>query len=282
MKYIITAKEMYEGTSKSDFATPLKVTEIATELVITRLACIMLLKDGIISTSDTIVTNSDRKCLYTNVFENVISWKEFVNLKSKNIETIDLLSSSTFNRLASGPVETRKIPYLPFYQNWERDKEEIINIEKSDLLNYDMSEEFHCLLIRTRGAWPEKNLEKQYWDELISKIKKQKENIFVFGKETNVYADERVQYVESFKDWCSIVSHQNCKTVTSTITGGVYPVFIVGNPNLKLIIVDNLDLVKKYGYDPSWYNDCINFTGVKKIIIDHKPTTEQLMEIINE
>ena len=49
MKYIITAKEIALGTMNSDFANPLKVTEIATELVITRLACIILLKDGVIN-----------------------------------------------------------------------------------------------------------------------------------------------------------------------------------------------------------------------------------------
>ena len=45
-KYIICAKEVYEGTSYSDVANPLRMTEIATELVITRLYCIMLLKEG--------------------------------------------------------------------------------------------------------------------------------------------------------------------------------------------------------------------------------------------
>ena len=81
MKYIITAKETAEGTSKSDIANPLKVTEIATELVITRLACIMLLKDDKINKDDTIVTNGDRLCLYENIFARTMSWNDFKKAK---------------------------------------------------------------------------------------------------------------------------------------------------------------------------------------------------------
>ena len=69
MKYIICAKERYKGDSLSDVRNPLKVTEIATELIITRLYCIMLLKQGTIDKNDTIVTALERKCLYENIFQ---------------------------------------------------------------------------------------------------------------------------------------------------------------------------------------------------------------------
>ena len=70
--YIICAKEIHSGTSIDDIENPLEVTEIATELVITRLYCLMMLNDGTISKTDTIVTTSERKCLYENIFDNVI------------------------------------------------------------------------------------------------------------------------------------------------------------------------------------------------------------------
>ena len=62
-KYIICAKEIFKGTSTSDVAQPLMVTEIATELVITRLYCMMMLNDNTITKNDIIVTTSERKCL---------------------------------------------------------------------------------------------------------------------------------------------------------------------------------------------------------------------------
>ena len=281
MRYIITAKEIAEGTSRSDIASPLKVTEIATELVMTRLTCIMMLKSNAISEDDTIVTNKDRLCLYQNIFRNTISWKDFQQISPHpGDKIIDLLSNKIFSRLHLRMGRNQKIPYLPFYEHWERDKEEITNINFSDLTNYDLAGEFVALLIRTRKAWPEKNLPEPYWRELIGELESQGKKVLVFGKETEKYASSTVQCVSNFRDWCGIVKHSNCKSVVSTITGGVYPVFICGNPNLKLIIVDNLDLVKDFGYDPSWYNDCINFTKIQKIILNYKPTPQELMEII--
>ena len=281
MKYIITAKEKAKGTSNSDIASPIAVTEIATELIITRLACIMMLKDGEIKKTDTVVTNEDRTCLYENIFDNVISWKEFEALGQINKNSvIDLLNPSVFGSLHLRLGKNQKIPYLPFYHHWERDQEEIGNINFGDLCNYDLEQDYVALLIRTRGAWPEKNLSEEYWRNLIKELRSRNKKILIFGKETEIYADNDTQHVASFRDWCGIVKHPNCKSVVSTITGGVYPVFLCGNSNLKLVIIDNLDLVKEYGHDPSWYNDCINFTGIEKIILNYKPELKELVEII--
>ena len=280
MKYIITAKEMADGVSNNDIANPLKVTEIATELVITRLACLMMLKDGKVNKSDTIVTNSDRLCLYENIFDNVISWRDFCSTDVDKSSVIDLLAESVFSRLHLRMGKNQKIPYLPFYKHWERDKEEITNINFGDISSYNLNNKFVALLIRTRGAWPVKNLPEDYWRDLIKRLSDEGKKVLVFGKETDIYANENTQYVSSFRDWCGIVNHPNCESVISTITGGVYPVFVCGNPKLKLIIIDNLDLVKVYGNDPSWYNNCINFTGIQKTILNFKPSTEKLMEII--
>ena len=234
-----------------------------------------------INKDDTIVTNGDRLCLYENIFARTMSWNDFKKAKlSPNDKVVDLLSNEVFSRLHLRKGKNQKIPYLPFYRHWKRDKQEITNINFSDLTNYDLTGDFVALLIRTRGAWPEKNLPESYWRELIKELESKGKKILVFGKETERYAGSTVQCVSNFRDWCGIVKHPNCKSVVSTITGGVYPVFICGNPNLKLIIIDNLDLVKEHGHDPSWYNDCINFTKIQKIILNYKPTPQSLTEII--
>ena len=88
---------MYLGTSTSDIANPIQVTEIATELVITRLYCLMMLNDGTISKTDTIVTASERKCLYENIFDNVIDWNTYTSINTSDHEIIDLLALDVFN-----------------------------------------------------------------------------------------------------------------------------------------------------------------------------------------
>lgn len=282
MKYIICAKEYRDGTSTDDIDSPLQVTEIATELVITRLYCIMLLQEGKISIKDTVVTSSDRRCLYSSIFENVMTFKEFRDEVWPEDEVIDLLVGNTFNSLAGGAVGSRKIPYLPKYQNWERDKDYITNITLNTLENYDVSKKFVCILIRLRKAWPEKNLGEAYWKELIQNLEDKGIKVFVFGKEVDKFATDKTQFIPSFQDWCSIINHENCQTVVSTISGGVYPVFICGHKGQNLIIIDHKDTVKKHAHDPSWYNDCINFTGVNKKLITKLPTVEELVEEINE
>lgn len=279
-KYFISAKQEAQGTSESDIQNPLQVTEIATELVITRLYCIMLLKEGTLQKSDTIVTTEERKCLYENIFDNVITWNEFKKLKIPKTQVIDPLAPSLFDRLAAGKVDDRLIPYTPFYKNWERDKQEIQNINLSSLEDYDLTSEFICLLIRTRKAWSYKNLQEEYWREVIELLEKRGKKVLVFGKEVEKYATPLTQYVKNFKDWCSVINHENCKHVVSTISGGVYPVFLLGKKERTLTIIDNLNFLQNYGYDPSCYNDCINFTGVSKNILNYLPTPSQLAEIL--
>tara|TARA_R110000851_G_scaffold116894_4_gene243364 strand:- start:340 stop:1194 length:855 start_codon:yes stop_codon:yes gene_type:complete len=281
MRYIICAKEEFSGDSTSDFADPKVVTEIATELIYTRLYCIMKLKEGVISKNDTVVTASDRLCLYDKIFDNVISWGDFKKLNVAVEYKLDLLEPSIHNSIATTPPSNSVLPFLPFYRNWERDKNEITNISLSPLDRYDTSKEFVCLLIRLRGAWPEKNLSKDYWVNLIRDFESKGIKVFVFGKETESYATEKTQNIPTFQEWCSIINHENCKAVISTVSGGVYPVFILGSPEMRLIIIDNLNLYESHPWDPTWYNDCINFSKVKKTIITHIPTIDQLLEVFN-
>jgi hypothetical protein len=281
-KVIIVSKNEAEGTSKSDVRNPLFVTEIATELVITRLFLFCLLSDSKINVNDVIVTVPERTCLYTKIFSNVITWNEFKQNFSnyKNHQIIDLLEQNTFEALSGGEVQNRILPYYPFYRNWERDKYLIQNVDYSDIQKYNIEDNFVSLVIRTRSSWDEKNLPKKYWDDLIDEFHKNKIKVFVFGKETEIYENEHsnVKHVINFQDWCGIVNNSKCRSVISTITGGVYPSLIFGHDKITLTIIDNLDLVKVYGYDPSWYNDCINFSKLKKRIITKIPDIHNLVK----
>lgn len=282
MKYIIVSKNVYEGTSTSDVKDPLQVTEIATELIITRLYLIDMLKTGKISVDDTVVCIEERKCLYTNIFNNVMSHAEFRERKDISQEDIiDLLKEDIFHRLAGGAVENRLIPYLPFYQNYERDREEISNIEKSGISEYDTSKPFIGLVIRKRQAWTEKNMSNEFWIELLELLDKNNIKTFIFGKETLFFCQtSKATYVKDYKDWCTLVQHSNCKHVASTMTGGVFPLMIFGNSEAKMTIIDNLNLMSLHGHDPSFYNPCINFQKIPIEFIKKIPTIEEFYERI--
>ena len=282
MKYVIVSKNDFLGTSNNDIPNPLMVTEIATELIITRLYLLDQYKLGNITQDDTIVCIEDRKCLYTNIFKNVISYDEYKKITGEN-EVLDLLNVNLFNRMASGSMDSRLIPYKPFYKNWERDKDLITNLTKSDISKYDVSKPFICLVIRKRGAWGEKNMSDGFWFELIKKLKDNDIKTFVFGKETKHFCDdESVEYVENYQDWCTLVSNKNCKHISSTMSGGVYPAMIFGNTEIKLTIIDNTKLMAKHSGDPSFYDDCVNFTKVKFYFINEIPKIEDYYEKITE
>lgn len=276
MKYVIVSKNEVSGTSKQDMANPLLMTEIATELIITRLHLINLLQTFGIDENDTIVCIPERKCLYTKIFKNVISWDEYKVLSvTPGIEFLDLLEHNLFNQLSGGDVGQRLIPYLPFYRNYERDQELISNIDFSDLSDYRLDKPFVGLVIRKRAAWNEKNMTDGFWISIIEMLTNNDINVVVFGKETESFCiNDKVQHIKNFQDWCSIVKHPNCKHISSTMTGAVYPLLIFGNPECKMTIIDNTDLMSIHGNDPSFYHSCINFQKIDINFIKHIPTTD--------
>lgn len=278
MKYIIVAKNDYDGTSSSDKANPLQVTEICSELIITRLFLLDCLSNGQISNEDTIVTIDERMCLYINIFKNVITYKQFCDtiLTSEDI-VVDLLNNSMYDQMAIGGL----IPYKPFYQHYDRDKKLIDNVNWSDMSEYDLRKPFICLVIRKRGAWLEKNLSDKYWLELIENLKKIDIQVFVFGRETETFCDDKqIKHIKNFRDWCTLVKHKNCKHIFSTMTGGVYPAMIFGAPNMKMTIVDNTKLMDSHRGDPSFYDDCVNFSKVDINFVYEIPTIEEILKMI--
>lgn len=279
MKYIIVSKNEAAGNSTNDIANPSAVTEIATELIITRLYLLDQLSTGDVSIDDTIVCIEERKCLYENIFQKVISWNEFKTLNIDPTDIVDYLSADIFFRLAGGSVGDRLIPYLPFYQNYERDKHLINNVNFVEIDSSKVSNPFVGLVIRKRGAWPEKNMTDSFWNEVVEKLSQSNTPTFIFGKETETFCKyKNTYYVNNYQEWCSVVAHPNCKHVGSTMTGGVYPFLIFGNKKAKMTIIDNTNLMNIYSYDPSFYNPCINFSDIDIQFINTIPTTKDYYE----
>lgn len=275
MKYIITAKNIRE---KVHITNPVLRTEICTELIMPRLKLMELLNTGKITRHDTIVTRIDRKCLYENIFDNVIDWEDYLKTKGEidNKNIIDLASQIL--------SLDKTLPYKPFYRRFEEDKNEILNINLSDLSNFDIENPYICLLVRKTPNHAEKNLDDNYWSNFINKFTEEtkgKYNVFIFGQGvSNLSESKNVFYIDKFQDWCSIMNKENCKHLISTISGGVYPIFFTGHKDCKMTIIDNTKTVKLHSESPSFYHECINFTGIKKEILEYAPNAEELTKKI--
>lgn len=273
MKYIITAKNIQDDLSVTD---PCKRTELATELISTRMKALIMLDTGIINETDTIVTRIDRKCLYDQVFDNVIDWDEFNNydldkLQGLNEEIIDLVEDICDESIDTAENFNKEFPIIP---------ESVFNISL-DCDKKLYARPFICVLIRSNKNDPQKNLPENYWGEFILHFKEKNPGIdvFTFGEKLSLNISG-VMHVENLSGWCSLLSNVNCKAVVSTCSGGVFPIFFVGHNKSKLLIIDNNELIFKHKNSPSFYNECINFKNVDLKILDSIPNQFSLSQEI--
>tara|TARA_R100000426_G_scaffold65896_1_gene45932 strand:- start:2264 stop:3067 length:804 start_codon:yes stop_codon:yes gene_type:complete len=250
-KYIICAKgssNVNWGDGSFTTGTPTSQTEAATELIINRLAVIDMLQKGEISKSDCIVTLPERKFLYQNLFNNVEVWSGQTG--------IDIVSGAYWD----------KLPYKPFYNNYERDKELIFNIPyNNNIINSDLGNFLVCIP-RLKNSDIRRNLPQNEWKDFINYVKTNFDKIIVFGKGNELLDNGNdILYVDTLQDYCSYLHHKNCKHVVSTISGPCHYVQQFGNVNGDCILtmIDNHGLIKAHGNDPSYFHPCINFTNVK-------------------
>jgi hypothetical protein len=191
-------------------------------------------------------------------------------------DCIDLVTESMLDELC------RTIPYKPFYNNFERDKEEIFNISYSEeILKKDLSDFIVCIP-RLKNSDTRRNLDQQYWNDFLKLSKSRYKKIFVFGKGNENLADEQIVYVDTFKDYCSYIHHPNCVNIVSTISGPCHYAHFFGNSDSrgKLTMIDNLDLIGKHGDDPSYFHPCLNFTKIPVNFIKSLVSPDELLFLL--
>lgn len=276
MKYIITAKgssDVNSGDGSFQAGTPIKQTESATELIINRLAVICYLKEGKIDKNTTVVTLPERRFLYENIFENV----EVYDPSKKYGECIDLVTNHKLDELV------KSLPYKPFYQNYERDKEELLNIKYNEnILNQDLPDFLVCIP-RLKNSDTRRNLDQEYWKDFLTLAKGKYEKIFVFGKGNENLDDGHIVYVDTFQDYCSYLHHPSCVDIVSTISGPCHYAQSFSNKEsrTRLTMIDNMGLIEKHGHDPSYFHPCMNFTKIPINFINNLVSPEELVSLLN-
>mgnify|MGYP003652417273 CR=1 FL=1 len=260
-----------DGDSYSG-GTPETQTEAATELIINRLAVIDLLQKKEILLSDTIVTLPERMFLYENIFNNI---KDYTQLKNPSKNQIDIVGGEYWQKLPyKGGIDS--ITSKPFYQHYERDKDLIHNISYNhNILNAKLDDFLVCIP-RLKKSDTRRNLEQEYWVDFIN-IAKKHYKVMVFGKGNENLNSEEITYIDTLQDYCSYLHHPNCKHVVSTISGPCHYVQQFGNVNNQTILtmIDNHNLLDRYGHDPSYFDSCINFTKVRINIIKSKNPSDK-------
>ncbi len=252
MKYIITSKNITSGNvSVTD---PLLRTELCTELIGTRMRALKLLESGQISKYDCIVTRRDRFCLYENIFEHTMDWDSFREPDSDNM-VIDLVSE-----INNGDIDTVENYMKAFYPI----PKHIFEINTWRLSHFNpikIGKPFVVVLKRNNPNGVDKNLPNYIYDNIIEEFSR-KYHVFIFGENNNEYS-KNATYIESLQDFCYLIGLKNCKHLIAPCTGGVYPVFFCGHKDICLTIIDPNNYCIKHEYSPSFYNNVINFMGIK-------------------
>lgn len=273
--YVITAKgidDVNSGNGTMNEGTPITQTESATELIINRLALMDYLAKGIIDEDTTIVTLSERVFLYEKIFKNV----EIYNSDKTYPNCLDMVTDEKLNELS------RNLPYKPFYGNYERDKDNLMNINyNNSILNSNLPNFLICIP-RLKNSDKRRNISQEYWIDFINEVKKHYDLVLVFGKGNENIKGKNIKYVDTLRDYCSYLHHQKCKHVISTLSGPCHYVQHFGNVNnnTKLSMIDNFNLIKFYGNDPSYFHPCINFTNVEINFIKEELTPYELTQKI--
>lgn len=277
MKYIITAKgvaDVNSGDGSISAGTPIQQTESATELIINRLAVICYLKEGKIDCNTTVVTLPERKFLYENMFKNV----EIYDPSKEYEDCIDLVTNQKLNELV------KSLPYKPFYQNFERDKEELFNVKyNEDILKQELPDFMVCIP-RLKNSDTRRNLDQDYWKEFLNLAKSKYKKIFVFGKGNKNLDDGHIIYVDTFQDYCSYIHHPNCVDIVSTISGPCHFAQSFSNTasRTKMTMIDNMGLIEKHGKDPSYFHPCMNFTKIPIKFIKRLVSPGELLFLLND
>ena len=222
MKYLILAKKTSEGVPGDDSGDIQKYFELGWESVGSRFDFIAMLNKGEVDTQNlTIVTLEDRMFMYTKFYDNVISYKQFLEM---DIPKEDVLADWPANHMSFNFV---KHPHQHFsfveqgtgkYFRHEQDGELIFN--GFDLEGtIDPDGEFITICIRHRDWCKDRNSDVSFYQKIVDGLKDHYP-IYVAGRGNEEFCEKNnIEYVARLKDYVSLIKNKKCKSLITQSTG---------------------------------------------------------------
>lgn len=270
MKFVVAGQSDAGGVIGNDSSDLNVYYELGWEVTFTNIMVKTLLKEGKLSSSDTIVTHKDRAFFYSSLFDRVIDWEEFKKLELGPIDEVFFL-----------PKNIESWPELEVRLN----REFVCNFDLlTDIENrFGIDEPFgiYCIRLRDHCSWRNSDLEVA--KRVISKLSDQfNYKIFLTGRNTETIAEELNVKSVSLREYASLVNSELCKFCISPMSGIVQITNFCGHWGMHNFIFDHqnergIELVNH----PLFMGDNVNFKNVKNTFIPGKETEEKILELVS-
>jgi hypothetical protein len=279
MKYYIVGKNSAGGPTHDVSGDLNSYYELGWEIMVTHYRIKKFFYEKKITNQDVVVTtNEERKFLYESIFENVITWEDFLKINSEDIEVVDLVNIST-----NHVFNNEYIDYEP-----EIDNQELNNIlfsfkKDSELLSKNDNKKYVCLQFRNRDWSSERNVDKSFFSDLIKYFNdEQKIHVYVMGFGSEVFCtNENIEYV-NLQKFTTLINNENCLLFYSSMSGPAHLSYFFGHENLYQIVNsvggDRPSHLKDH---PLYMGDKYNHTKVSVDIIPYHQNINFFRQLIN-
>jgi hypothetical protein len=229
---------MYIIVSKKDGIYHTGFSALGHEIHLGRYILCDMLSKNYITKDDIIVTyNIDRKFLYSNLFDNIISYEEFINDKNEK----KIIELWPFSVSMSGEIDNYYINEIKKYTDYpiedillnnklENNNILIKNIKYDTLEDNLVNKKFIILHLRhIENKINNNNIDNNNIDnniiiinEIIKTIKENyKEiNIILFTFDEQRQFDTNIIVIHSLSKYCSLMNNNNCLCIISELSGG--------------------------------------------------------------
>lgn len=275
--YVICGKNINAGVCGNDSGDLNSYFELGWEIMVTRLKAIKLLCSNKITTGDTIVTFPDRRFLYTSIFENVITYAEYLNRCASNIEKNMKFKVVDLVHTAQTIVKSKEL-----YNFSEEELKVVKNVDYCDVSHYNTSDKFICLLIRRRDWCAERNGDENYYIELLEQFDKLNIPVYLGGLGTEKYAVHKNTKHVTLQEWATLMHHENCMALLGSTSGSSTLLGQLCCTN-KILVNDPAGVVKQrqviYKH-PLFAGKCVHFTDVPLKFYTSNPKIDQIFDDI--
>lgn len=264
MKYYIVGKTSEKGSTYEDSGNLNSYYELGWELMLTHVRVKKMKHLGIFKDDDVVVTaNDDRKFLYSTVFNKVISWGEFINLRI-NDNIVDLVNLS----IAEG------------HQDMSNDiiqDDELINklcsFEVDSETKLKIKDKFVCLQFRKRVHSSERNLDETFFKDVINLITENYGlDVYVMGLGSEIFCDNKKIFYVNLKQFTTLINDNNCILFYSTMSGPAHLSNFFTSKKTKHIvndITDELNGRNNLKNHPLYMGDIFNYAKANIEIVPY-------------